>query len=96
MVFAKISCGGTLLINLFASSYNAKCQMFVLEAVFLQACYQMPSLAVEHRLPLCHLLSLIPRMSFKIRKDKAKIIPVAFCWLDAILALSCRTFSQSS
>lgn len=102
-VFAQVSWGvfpfynrGTLLIDLFASTYDAKCQMFVLEAGFLQACCQMPSLAVEHRLPLCHLPSLIPRMSFQIRRDKAKIILVAFCWLGAILSLRCITFSQSS
>lgn len=46
--------GESCLINLFASNYDAKCQVFVLEAAFLQACYQMPSLAVEHHLPLCH------------------------------------------
>lgn len=68
VVFAKISYGETLLINLFASNCSAECQRFVLEAAFLRGCNQMPSVAVEHRLPLCDLPSLIPRMTFKIRK----------------------------
>lgn len=41
---------------------------------------------------ICHLWFL----GWLSRLDKGKIIPVAFWWLDAILALSCTTFSQSS
>lgn len=90
MVLAKICYGATLLFNLFASNYSAKCQILVLEAAILPAAFSCSGTQAP---PLCAISD--PRVSFKVRTDKAKI-PVAFCWLGVILALSCRTFSQSS
>ena len=97
MVSGKISCGGT-------SSDQLVCQQLwcKMSDVCFGGC--IPAVLVPDAFSCCG--TQASSLSFatsdsqgdflKISRDKVKIIPVAFCWLAAVVALSCTTFAQSS